>query len=181
MNQICTAIAGMGIKCTTQEASLPEFEAMFANHIAEHGLNFPTVESYNFRKATFALRDADINAMNLDPENTWEAGHNFFSTLTPDEAKGYMGKLPTYTGDVVEQGVTNPTLATSIDWRAKGAVNPVQNQGQCGSCWAFSSTDAMEGDHFIKTGKLLKLSEQNLVDCDPNSSGCNGGLEMYAF
>jgi len=69
----------------------------------------------------------------------------------------------------------------AIDWRTKGAVNPVQDQGQCGSCWAFSSTAAMEGAHFIKTGSLLKLSEQELVDCDPQSEGCNGGLEIYAF
>ena len=93
-----------------------------------------------------------------------------------------MGKKPSTVAGI-EQDVapTDVAAATSIDWRSKGAVNPVQNQGQCGSCWAFSSTAAMEGDHFIKTGKLLKLSEQNLVDCDPQSDGCNGGLEMYAF
>jgi len=68
-----------------------------------------------------------------------------------------------------------------VDWREEGAVNPVQDQGQCGSCWAFSSTAAMEGAHFLKTTALLKLSEQQFVDCDPQSDGCDGGLEMYAF
>jgi cathepsin F len=72
-------------------------------------------------------------------------------------------------------------LADSVDWRTKGAVNPVQNQGMCGSCWAFSSTAAIEGAHFLKTGQLLKLSEQQFVDCDKQSSGCNGGLEIWAF
>lgn len=88
-------------------------------------------------------------------------------------------KEPIEHDSVTELSTTN--LSTSVDWRTKGAVNPVQDQGQCGSCWAFSSTAAMEGEHFLKTGKLLKLSEQQFVDCDPKSEGCNGGLEAYAF
>jgi len=172
----------MGINCNSYEATLPEFDALFAAHVAELGLSFPTTESYNFRKATFALRDAEINAINSISENTWEAGHNFLSTLTPDERKQWTGKLQRPADiKIVENPLTQPAAATSVDWRTKGAVNPVQNQGQCGSCWAFSSTAAMEGSHFINAGKLLKLSEQQLVDCDPKSDGCNGGLEMYAF
>lgn len=73
------------------------------------------------------------------------------------------------------------SVATSVDWRKEGAVNPVQNQAQCGSCWAFSSTAAIEGAHAIKTGKLIKLAEQQFVDCDPTSDGCDGGLESWAF
>ena len=182
MNQICKAIAGMGIKCTTQEATLEQFDAQFAHHVAEHNLNFPTVESYEFRKAAFALRDAEIEALNLDPENTWIAGHNFLSALTPDERNEYKGRIPTKTEDLeMNMDIPRMPTASSVDWRSKGAVNPVQNQGRCGSCWAFSSTAAIEGDHFIQTGDLLKLSEQNLVDCDTHSNGCDGGLEVSAF
>ena len=74
-------------------------------------------------------------------------------------------------------------LAAEVDWRAKGAVNPVQDQGMCGSCWAFSSIAAIEGSEFIENGKLLKLSESQLVDCSSKqgNEGCNGGLEVYAF
>lgn len=100
--------------------------------------------------------------------------------MTKYEFQKHLGKKAPVEHDSVTELATS-NLTTSVDWRTKGAVNPVQDQGQCGSCWAFSSTAAMEGEHFIKTGKLLKLSEQQFVDCDPRSSGCNGGLEMYAF
>jgi len=64
---------------------------------------------------------------------------------------------------------------TAFDWRTWGVVNPIQDQGACGSCWAFSSTANAESNYAIATGKLFKYSEQYLTSCDSSQYGCGGG------
>jgi cathepsin L len=167
------AFIGMNV-CENSAPVSSIVEQSFIQHLASHGISFGTAEEYKFRLSIFAEKDAEYKKINANSENTFTVGHNKFSTWTKDEYKRILG----YKGLKPQKNVTtlNATkLADSVDWRTKGAVNAVKDQGQCGSCWAFSATAAIEGHHFIATGELLSFAEQEIVDCDTTSYGCNGG------
>ena len=129
------------------------------------------------------------------PSPTFSLGHNAYSDLTEGEFAEFF-KLNDKTAysqkKTVEQRFVSADseefttdqralkeqvdLPDYIDWVQMGAVTAIKNQGACGACWAFSTTGALEGARFVKTGVLVSLSEQNLLDCDHVDLGCNGGL-----
>lgn len=136
--------------------------------------------------AAFRSNDALIDAHNANPGSYW-LGHNEFSDLTQEEfSERMLGLIPqssrkqSFNISTSTLQVTENTPA-SIDWVARGAVTAVKNQEQCGSCWSFSATGAIEGAYFISSGKLMSLSEQQLVSCDKQASACSGGNMDQAF
>jgi len=128
----------------------------------------------------------------IEAENAKNLSHRLgvtpFADLTVDEfASAHLAykSLEKRQGNSLSLGEhtdTGELTPARVDWRSKGAVTPVKDQGQCGSNWAFAATGALEGSWAIATGNLKALSEQQLVDCSKNSNmGCRGGLPEYAF
>jgi C1A family cysteine protease len=162
-------------------ASADQISSKFMEHVIQFEKSFATVEEFLYRKHIFAQLDAEIEAENA-LGNNFTLGHNQFSTYSKSEFTkmlGFVESLESYPAKAYTPSNAN---YSPVDWRTEGAVTPVKDQGQCGSCWTFSSTGAAEGAHQILSGDLLSFSEQQLVDCAKFIAfGCNGGNEATAF
>lgn len=151
-------------------------------HVAEYGLSYGTEEEFAYRLNLYALKDKELNEINADPNNTFTVAHNKFSTWSEWEYKRILGwKDSGRERNEVEHDATD--LAAAVDWREKGAVTKIKDQGNCGSCWAFSTVGSIEGADFLAgNGELQSFSEQQLVSCDKLlNNGCNGGSMDLAF
>ena len=165
--------------------SFSNHESLFKDFIEKYNKQYVDKHEYEKRLEIFIDNLNYIKEHNSRNE-TYTLGINHLADLQTYELNLGINleigtKCRTFTKDYKYESLPNV-----IDWRNKNAVTPVKDQGQCGSCWSFSATGAMEGSWSIATGELISLSEQQLVDCSSGfksygNHGCNGGLMDNAF
>jgi cathepsin L len=149
-----------------------------------HGKVYRTQTEYQYRLHVYK-QNLDFIENHNRQNHGFSVAMNQFGDLTSEEFSHLYLGMRINASNIVQSNVVILDAPTdnTVDWRTKGAVTPVKNQGQCGSCWAFSTTGSVEGAWAITKGTLVSLSEQNLVDCSGSygNYGCNGGLMDSAF
>jgi len=161
----------------------------YMRYVSKHNKHYETVEEFEMRKALFIEIETFIRMANAR-STTYRAGHNKFSDWTQEEKDKLLGlkniPLPEVSTDVVSEPVDVNSLPESVDWRTEGKVTAVKDQGNCGSCWAFSSIEAVESALAIANNEdPIVQSEQEVVDCtlEPvtQNGGCNGGWYFWTY
>jgi len=183
--QLFTIVASLCLATATTAFNATEHHwSGFQKFITRFDKSYSTLKEFENRFEVFKSNMEYIHEHNSQ-DHSYKLGVTPFADLTEDEFARFNGirtEGPFSTGCDKFTSI-NTDIPSSYDWRDHEAVNPVKDQGQCGSCWSFSATGAMEGAWAIAKGSLVSLSEQQLVDCSKSygNHGCNGGLMDSAF
>jgi len=172
MKFVLAAVAGYA-------AAMSEIESNFLGYITQFGKSYASIAEYEHRLEQFAMKHSYIQGHNAT-EESYKLAHNKFSDWTEEEYKSILTYRPEMR-EATTMHVESGDAASPVDYRNGNCLSPIQDQGQCGSCWAFSSVASLESDWCLANGQLLKLSEQQLVDCVKLCFGCNGGNQALAF
>ncbi|XP_033113650.1 digestive cysteine proteinase 2-like isoform X2 [Anneissia japonica] len=148
-----------------------------------HGKRYSDDEEHSKRQATFKHNVRFIHSTNRKHLG-YKVEVNHLADLFDEELRNMRGRLytPGNNNGLPYDGFPG-LLPTSMDWRIMGAVSQVKDQATCGSCWSFGTTGTIEGAYFLKTGKMVRLSQQNLMDCSwkHGNNGCDGGEEWRSY
>lgn len=163
--------------------------AKFGSWMKKHGKMYMSREEHSYRKSIFLQTEKMIKEHNSG-NHSYTLGHNQFSDMTFTEfqkkmlmAEQHCSATEHSSKQIEIDNRQRLLLPDAVDWRLKGIVSPVKNQGHCGSCWAFSTIAAMESHMTLAFNEHVILSEQQLLDCAQafDNHGCNGGLPSHAF
>lgn len=182
-----------GIDAPEEPVMKTKAQEQFHAFMGQHKKTYSTQAEYVRRFATFESNLRMIEAHNARSDVTYKLGITQFMDMEYDEIQRVMnpnkfrrqrGEKPrdTVATRIHQRGAA--ALPTYVNWVEKGAVNPPKDQGSCGSCWTFGTAGSLEGAWAIKTGSLIRLSEQQILDCawyDNGNSGCDGGFAGEAF
>jgi len=184
--RIACVLALVAIALAAPVHSEQQYQALFRHYIKQHNKHYH-VDEFHVRFANFKA-NLDLVATHNVQQKSFKLAVNQFADMHQEEFRskflGYKhidnAHLRSMNTIAANDSVVAPA---AVDWNKAGAVTPVKNQGQCGPCWAFSTTGAVEGAWFVSKGALVSLSEQQLVDCSSaqGNQGCNGGLMDQAF
>ncbi|KAF5740806.1 low-temperature-induced cysteine proteinase [Tripterygium wilfordii] len=159
---------------------------LFETWCKQHGKSYSSEQEKLYRLKVFEDNYEFVTKHNDLGSSSYELSLNAFADLTHHEFKASKLGLSGAGARFEQRNLGSigfvGDVPASFDWRRKGAVTEVKDQGSCGACWAFSATGAIEGINKIVTGSLVSLSEQELIDCDKSyNAGCGGGLMDYAY
>ncbi len=191
MNKLILIIVLVGLASAMK---IEDFRDLWSAWKTQHTKAYEADEDLS-RFANFMKNYEKIQSLNAEHKSA-QFALNKFSDLTSQEFAVRLGSSASAVTDVPNKkflrfravtdiavgDVANGTLPESIDWRKKGAITPVKDQGQCGSCWSFGATGILESFYFLNNGKLLSFSEQQLMDCETeHSSACKTGYTSHAI
>jgi len=188
----------LGLLALIVAASARNWNAEFNTYTKEHGKHYASIEEYRVRLNNYRESMAEADRLNaLNPKARF--GATKFSDMSKEEfAKYYLTakvparselpapknfSIPRKPHDMFASGRLQAPNPTNYDWGSAGVITPVYNQGQCGSCWAFSATETIESYYAIQGGALTQLSMEQIVDCDTagQDQGCGGGFPTGAY
>jgi len=186
---VVLAVLAVSVAATVPALTHEETSFLFSRWMKEHNKHYASTAEFDVRISTFKANALKVRTHMANANRTYDMALNKFADLTTAEfAEMYLGYVPRDNAYLRSKNIkvfpTKKALPASVDWVAAGKVTPIKDQGQCGSCWAFSTTGSTEAAYAIENNAApISLSEQELVDCSQSAGneGCEGGLMDDAF
>jgi cathepsin F len=171
------------IDCRFQDSVITDDEIfkLFTNFTATYNKNYKTIDHYT--NSFNIYKENYLNIINTHTNKSYTLGQSPFMDISKQYFKKTYLNLRTKALSTYNklENINGKVIPSTFDWRNLGAVGPIKDQGDCGSCWAFSVVGNIESQYYLNKDQLIQFSEQQVIDCDEYDDGCNGGIQENAF